>query len=162
MGIDEILEMMDDMLDKAVNVPFSNKKSLIDVEKMRELIDEIRLNMPREIKQARDLVADRKTILNDAKNEAANIVARAEQRAQMLVSQQEVVRQATAKATEINAAAQAQTKELRDMTNKYVDNMLTKVEELLSNDIIDVKNNYALFVSAQDPAPVQEAFRKAY
>ncbi len=139
MGIDEILEMMDDMLDKAVNVPFSNKKSLIDVDKMRELIDEIRLNMPREIKQAHDLVADRKTILNDAKNEAAAIVARAEQRAQALVSQQEIVRQANARAAEINAAAQTQTKELRDMTNKYVDNMLTKVEELLSNDIIDVK-----------------------
>ena len=139
MSIEEILEMMDDMLDKAVNVPFSNKKSLIDVEKMREFIDEIRLNMPREIKQARDLVNDRKMILNDAKNEAAQIVARAEQRASALVSQQEIVRQATQKANEINAAAQAQTKELRDMTNKYVDNMLTKVEELLSNDIIDVK-----------------------
>ena len=139
MSIEEILEMMDDMLDKAVNVPFSNKKSLIDVEKMREFIDEIRLNMPREIKQARDLVNDRKMILNDAKNEAAGIVARAEQRAAALVSQQEIVRQATQKANEINAAAQAQTKELRDMTNKYVDNMLTKVEELLSNDIIDVK-----------------------
>ncbi len=139
MSIEEILEMMDDMLDKAVNVPFSNKKSLIDVEKMREFIDEIRLNMPREIKQARDLVNDRKMILNDAKNEAAGIVARAEQRAAALVSQQEIVRQATQKANEINAAAQAQTKELRDMTNKYVDDMLTKVEELLSNDIIDVK-----------------------
>ena len=139
MSIEEILEMMDDMLDKAVNVPFSNKKSLIDVEKMREFIDEIRLNMPREIKQARDLVNDRKMILNDAKNEAAGIVSRAEQRAAALVSQQEIVRQATQKANEINAAAQAQTKELRDMTNKYVDNMLTKVEELLSNDIIDVK-----------------------
>ena len=69
MSIDEILEMMDDMLDKAVNVPFSNKKSLIEVEKMRGLIDEIRLNMPREIKQARDLVNDRKTILNDAQLE---------------------------------------------------------------------------------------------
>jgi vacuolar-type H+-ATPase subunit H len=139
MSIEEILEMMDDMLDKAVNVPFTNKKSLIDVDKMRELVDEVRLNLPNEIKQARDLVTDRKTIINDAKNEAANIVARAEQRAQALVAQQEIVRQATAKANEINAAAQAQTKELRDMTNKYVDNMLTKVEELLSNDIIDVK-----------------------
>ena len=79
MSIDEILEMMDDMLDKAVNVPFSNKKSLIDVDKMRELIDEIRLNMPREIKQAHDLVNDRKSIINNAKNEAASIVARAEQ-----------------------------------------------------------------------------------
>ena len=44
-----------------------------------------------------------------------------------------------AKANELNATAQAQTKELRDLTNKYVDNMLTKVEELLSNDLIDVK-----------------------
>ena len=139
MSIEEILDMMDDMLDKAVNVPFTNKKSLIDVDKMRELIDEGRLNLPNEIKQARDLVNDRKTIINDAKNEAANIVSRAEQRAQSLVAQQEIVRQATAKANEINASAQAQTKELRDMTNKYVDNMLTKVEELLSNDIIDVK-----------------------
>ena len=139
MSIDETLEMMDDMLDKAVNVPFTNKKSLIDVEKMRELVEDIRLNTPREIKEARNLVNDRKTILNDAKNEASQIVARAEQRAAALVSQQEIVRQATQKANEINAAAQEQTKELRDMTNKYVDNMLTKVEELLSNDIIDVR-----------------------
>lgn len=139
MSIDEILEMMDDMLDKAVNVPFTSKKSLIEVDKMRDLIDEIRINMPKEIKQARDLVNDRKTILNDAKNEAANIISRAEQRASMLVSQQEIVRQANAKANELNANAQAQTKELRDITNRYVDNMLTKVEELLSNDLIDVK-----------------------
>lgn len=139
MSIDETLEMMDEMLDKAVNVPLTNKKSLIDVEKMRELIEEIRLNMPKEIKQARDLVNDRKTILNDAKNEASAIVAKAEQRAAALVSQQEIVRHATARANEINAAAQEQTKELRDMTNKYVDNMLTKIEELLQNDIIDIK-----------------------
>lgn len=139
MSIDETLEMMDEMLDKAVNVPLTNKKSLIDVEKMRELIEEIRLNMPKEIKQARDLVNDRKTILNDAKNEASAIVARAEQRAAALVSQQEIVRHATARANEINAAAQEQTKQLRDMTNKYVDNMLTKIEELLQNDIIDIK-----------------------
>lgn len=139
MSIDETLEMMDEMLDKAVNVPLTNKKSLIDVEKMRELIEEIRLNMPKEIKQARDLVNDRKTILNDAKNEASAIVAKAEQRAAALVSQQEIVRHATARANEINAQAQEQTKELRDMTNKYVDNMLTKIEELLQNDIIDIK-----------------------
>ncbi len=139
MNIDEILEMMDDMLDKAVNVPFTSKKSLIEVDKMRELIDEVRINMPKEIKQARDLVNDRKSIISEAKNEAANIIARAEQRAASLVAQQEIVRQANAKANELNATAQAQTKELRDLTNKYVDNMLTKVEELLSNDLIDVK-----------------------
>lgn len=139
MSIDEILETMEDMLDKAVNVPFTAKKSLIEVDKMRDAIDNIRVNLPNEIKQARELVNDRKTILNDAKNEAANIIARAEQKAAAMVAQQEIVRQATARANEMNSAAQEQTKALRDMTNKYVDNMLTKVEELLSNDLIDVK-----------------------
>lgn len=139
MSIDEILEMMDDLLDKAINMPLTSKRSLIEVDKMRDLIDEIRMNMPKEIKQARDLVNDRKTILNDAKNEAANIITRAEQKAAMLVSQQEIVRLANAKANELTANAQQQTKELRDYTNKYVDNMLGKVEELLYNDLNDVK-----------------------
>jgi len=139
MSIDEILEMMDDILDKAINMPLSSKRSLIEVDKMRDLIDEIRMIMPKEIKQARDLVNDRKTILNDAKNEAANIITRAEQKAAMLVSQQEIVRLANAKANELTATAQQQTKELRDYTNKYVDNMLGKVEELLYNDLNDVK-----------------------
>ncbi len=139
MNIDEILEMMDDMLDKAVQVPFSNKKSLVDVDKMRELIDEVRMNMPREIKQAKDLVSDRKVIISDAKNEANAIITKAEQRAAVLVSQQEVMRVANAKANEITTAAQEKSRELRDTTNKYVDNMLNRVEELLSHDLVDIK-----------------------
>jgi len=139
MSIDEILEMMDDLLDKAIVMPFQNKRSLVEADKIRELIDEIRMNMPKEIKQARDLVNDRKNILNDAKNEAANIITRAEQKAAMLVTQQEIVRLANTKANELTRNAQQETKELRDYTNKYVDNMLGKVEELLYNDLNDVK-----------------------
>ena len=47
MTIDEILEMMDDLLDKAVSVPFSNKKSMVDAEQLREYIDGIRYNSRR-------------------------------------------------------------------------------------------------------------------
>lgn len=46
MTVDEILELMDELLDKAVAFPFSSKKSLIEVDKMREYIDEIRYNLP--------------------------------------------------------------------------------------------------------------------
>ena len=53
MTIDEILEMMDDMLDKAVTVPFSGKKCMIDADKLREYIDNIRYNLPTEIKKPR-------------------------------------------------------------------------------------------------------------
>ena len=139
MSIDETLEMMDETLDKAKQVPFSGGKCLVDVYKMHEMLSDIRLNMPTEIKQARNLVNDRKAIISDAKAEADAIIRRAEEKAKNLVSQQEITRQAQAKSNEIMTNAQQKSKELRSTTNDYVDNMLARVEELLSTDIVDVK-----------------------
>ena len=139
MNIDDALEAMDEILDKSMQVPFSNKKGLVDVEALRELIDDIRLNMPTEITQAKNLVNDRKVILSDAKQEADRIIRKAEERATKLVSQQEITRQATEKANQILMNAQTKYTELCNSTNEYVDSMLTRVEELLTKDIADVK-----------------------
>ena len=139
MNIDDALEAMDEILDKSMQVPFSNKKGLVDVEALRELIEDIRLNMPTEITQAKNLVNDRKVILSDAKQEADRIIRKAEERANKLVSQQEITRQATEKANQILMNAQTKYTELCTSTNEYVDSMLTRVEELLTKDIADVK-----------------------
>lgn len=139
MNIDDALEAMDELLDKSMQVPFSNKKGLVDVEAIRELIDDIRLNMPTEITQAKNLVNDRKVIISDAKQEADRIIRKAEERAAKLVSQQEITRQATEKANQILMNAQTKYTELCNSTNEYVDSMLTRVEELLNKDIADVK-----------------------
>ena len=139
MNIDDALEAMDEILDRSMQVPFSNKKGLVDVEALRELIDDIRLNMPTEITQAKNLVNDRKAILSDAKQEADRIIRKAEERAVKLVSQQEITRQATEKANQILMNAQTKYTELFNSTNEYVDSMLTRVEELLTRDIADVK-----------------------
>jgi len=139
MNIEEILEMMEDALDKAVAVPFSGKKSLVDVEKMHELVYEIRSNMPKEIEQARNLVSDRKHVINEAKTEADAIIKKAEDRARNLVSQQEITRLAQARAEEIMINAQQKSKELRHTTNEYVDNMLEAAEELLTRNLSDIK-----------------------
>ncbi|MGN0597345.1 MAG: ATPase, partial [Ruminiclostridium sp.] len=66
-------------------------------------------------------------------------IRRAEERAATLVSQQEISRQAQAKATEILTTAQQKSKVLRSTTNEYVESMLGRIEELLSNDLADVK-----------------------
>ncbi|MCL2019364.1 MAG: ATPase [Oscillospiraceae bacterium] len=139
MSIEEILEIMDETLDKAMQVPFSNKKSLVDVEKIRELVDEVRLNLPNEVKQAKKLVQDRKSIIEDAKGEAEAIIKRAEDRAKQLVSQQEITRLAQQRSNEIMASAQQKSKELRSTTNDYIDETLSKVEELLSHDLVNIK-----------------------
>ena len=139
MNIDDALEAMDEILDKSMQVPFSQKKGMVDVNALRELIDDIRINMPQEITQARKLVNDRKVILNEAKQEAERIIHKAEERAERLVSQQEITRQANEKATEILTNAQTKYTELCKTTNDYVDSMLSRVEELLTNDLADVK-----------------------
>ena len=139
MNIDDTLEAMDEILDKAMQVPFSGKKGLIDVGMMRSLIDDIRMNMPDEIKQAQNLVNDRKIIISDAKNEAERIIKKAEEKAEKMVSQEEITKQANERANEIIHDAQTKYNEFRISTNEYVDSMLTRVEELLTKDVAEVK-----------------------
>ena len=139
MNIEDALEAMDEILDKSVQVPFSQKKGMVDVESLRELIDDIRLNLPTEITQARNLVNDRKVLLSDAKQEADRIIRKAEDRAAKLVSQQEITRQANEKANQILMNAQTKYNELFTSTNEYVDSMLTRVEELLTKDVADIR-----------------------
>ena len=139
MNIDDALEAIDEILDKSMQVPFSGKKGLVDVDAVRELIEDIRLNMPTEITQAKNLVNDRKIILSNAKSEADQIIRKAEEKSEKLVSQQEITRQANEKANEIILNAQTKYNELCTSTNEYVSSMLTRVEELLSRDIVDIK-----------------------
>lgn len=148
MNIDEILEMMDEMLEKAARMPLSKNKSLIEADKMSDLIDEIRMNLPTEIKQARNLVNDRKTILKDAKDEADSIIRKAEEKAKILISNEEITKQAQARASEIMTNAQNKSKELRMATNEYVDNMLGRVEEVLAKDLVDVKKTRSALKTA--------------
>ncbi|MCM1055493.1 MAG: hypothetical protein NC394_08230 [Bacteroides sp.] len=139
MNIDDALEAMDEILDKSMQVPFSQKKGMVDVSALRDLIEDVRMNMPTEITQARNLVNDRKAILSDAKQEADRIIRKAEERAERLVSQQEITRQANEKATQILTNAQTKYTELCKTTNEYVDSMLSRVEELLTADLADVR-----------------------
>lgn len=137
--IDDILDMMDDMLDNASTVPFSVKKSIIDCDQMRDYINEIRLNLPQEIKQAKLIVRDRQTIINDANKEADSIVRRAEDRAKVIVSNDEITKAAKARAVEMVNQAQAKSKEIKNAANKYIDDVLVQAEECLQANLADIR-----------------------
>lgn len=139
MIIDDILDMMDELLDNAASVPFSVKKSIIDCDQMRDYINEIRLNLPQEIKQAKMIVRDRQSIITDANKEADTIIRRAEDRAKVIVSNDEITKAAKARSAEIIGQAQAKAKELRNAANKYIDDILVKTEESLQNNLSDVR-----------------------
>lgn len=139
MIIDDILDMMDDMLDSAASVPFSVKKSIIDGDQMRDYINEIRLNLPQEIKQAKLIVRDRQSIMSDANKEADAIIRRAEDRAKVIVSNDEITKAAKVRAADILNQAQGKAKELKNAANKYIDDVLVKTEECLQSNLADIR-----------------------
>ena len=139
MNIDELLDVMDETLEEAVNLPFTGGKRMVDVEKVRDIIDDIRLNMPAEIRQAKAIVQDRADIVESAKKEAEAIVKRAEDRARAMVAQEAIVKAAQQKATEILTSAQSQSREMRTTVTNYCENMLSHTEEQLAKSMTEVK-----------------------
>ena len=132
MNIEEILDALEDMLEEAWSIPLSGNKCVIDAEKVKQYLEDIRLNMPTEIKQAKLIVNDRSDIISQAEKQAEATVRKAEERAKALVAQEEVVRQAQEKAKEIITQAQNVAKELRKAANEFSDNALKQSEEALS------------------------------
>lgn len=139
MNIDEILEEMDDLLDNAHSFPLASHKSIIDGERMRELINDIRLNIPQEIKRAKLIDFDCDRIMKDAEAKAESIVRRAEERAKAIVSEEEIVKEAKKQAAEIVLKAKQKSNEVKKAVNGYVETRLNDAETYFSNSLQDVK-----------------------
>lgn len=149
MTIDEILEMMDDLLDKSVTVPFSNKKCMVDSEKLREYIDNIRYNLPTEIKRAKEMVADRSEIIEDAEHKAEEIIKDAEERAKTLVSEDEIVKRAQESADEITSQAQAMDQSIRHAMTEKLNSTLSEAEKSLTKALNEIKAMHEAVKSAE-------------
>ncbi len=140
MVIDTNLDKMDELLEEAWNLPFTGGKRMIDIEKMRNLIDDIRLNLPRELKEAKAIAADREDILRSAEREAEEIVRRAENKAKVLVSQEKISKAAREKATEILTEAAKKARELQNTSVGFADGTLQASEAALSEALKQVKD----------------------
>ncbi len=139
MSIDEILEEMDELLDKASSVPFVSHKKVIDGERMRELINDVRLNMPHELKEAKKIEFDCQRILNEAKLNAESIIRKAEERAAQIVSREAIVTEAKKKALDMLTKAQTAAKNLQQNAAASVAKMLNDTENYYSRNLQSIK-----------------------
>ena len=80
MNVNELLDTIEDALEEGANVPLSGGKKIVDVEQIRDLLDEIRANLPGELRQAQQIVNDRAQIVETANAQAQVIVKKAEER----------------------------------------------------------------------------------
>ena len=139
MSVDELLDMMEEVMEEGTGLPFTGGKRRVDVEKLQEIIDEIRLGLPTEIHQAKAIVNDRADIVAGARKEADGIVRKAEERARVLVSEENVVKAAKQRAAEIVSGAQSQAREMRASVTEYCENMLRATNEQLLHSAAEIK-----------------------
>jgi cell division septum initiation protein DivIVA len=127
MDVMALIDRIEEAMDTGRSLPLMRGR-LVDIEKVYEIIDEIRGNFPDELKQARWIVKERQEMLEEAEKEANRILEEARDRADSMASEQEVVRRASEQAASILDDARQQEREIRLGAEDYADEMLANLE----------------------------------
>jgi cell division septum initiation protein DivIVA len=140
MEILTVLEALEDAIERAVSVPFTGK-CIVDRDEILDIIQDIRLKLPDELKHAKWISEERARILAEAQQEADDIIKSADSRIAALVDEHEICRKAYEQAEVIISNAKKNAREIRLGTREYADNVLNKVEEILEDTLEVIKAN---------------------
>ena len=143
-GIEELITKLYDMVQDARSLPLGADKCIVERDKVLDMLDEISNQLPGELKQAKTIV--------DSRNE---LIAKAKREAEELVSQEATYKEAQAHAEEMIRTAQAKIKELKQVTNDYVDDSLKRTEEAIAEALGEIRESRSRFrklVSPQERA----------
>ena len=149
MKVDDLILQLQDVINDAKSMPFSGGKVMGSSDEIYDIIDQIQDAMPAEVRQAKNIVADRKQILAEANRESENIIRAAEERKKAMLNQNEIVREAQAKAKEIVDDAKQKSAEIRKAANVYVDSIIRRTEESISTQLDEIKKTRANILNSQ-------------
>ena len=152
--IEQIIEEIEEYVKSCRYQPLSTTKIVVNKEELEELLRELRLKTPDEIKRYQKIISNKDAILSDADAKAEEIIAEAQAKAQEMVTQTEIMKQAYLQATDtVNAAnvqaqeildsAQTDANNLRTSAVSYVDELLGSVSGLLGNSLADITEKYS-------------------
>lgn len=126
----QLLDELEELLDQSRAMPFSNKVT-VDKDEIYDIIQEIRMRLPNEIKQSKWVIEERNKILIDAQKEADEILNDTKQRAGRLVEEHEVTKMAYEQATAIIEDGKKTSREMRLGAVDYADQVLAITEDRL-------------------------------
>lgn len=148
MSVEHLLDQLDEMVDNAATLPLSNK-ILIDGEKLRRLLEDIRLDMPKDVQSARAIVTDRTSIIENARKEAEGIVRQAEERARTMIAKDTITQQAQEKANDLLAQTRVKAGEIRKAANEYVDDLMQRTDESIALSLSELRKARQSIKSSQ-------------
>lgn len=151
--IEQTIEELEQYIETCKPQAFSANKIIVNKDQIEELLTELRLRTPEEIKRYQKMISNKEAILADAQAKADAIIAQAEVTHSELVSEHQIMQQAYAQANEVVMIATKQAQEILDnATNDannirmsaigYTDELLKNLEALLTNSIDGYKTRY--------------------
>lgn len=139
MKIIALLNELESIMNEGTHVPFSSKV-MVNTDEALEIIQEIMLSLPDEIKQAQWIKEERKKILMEAQKESEKILNDAEAKIRDMVDENQITQSAYQEAQEIRRKAEEISREIRKSTNDYADSILKDVQKQLKevSDTLEV------------------------
>lgn len=139
MKIEENINKLKEILERAWKLPLSGGKAFVNIEKVLELLFEIEDSFPKEVAQAKNIVSDRTKILNDAKDESKKIIKAAEDKIKLMLSKDEFLKRAKEVAENLVKESRNEAKEIKKATSNYIENITKDAEKTLTDGISSIR-----------------------
>lgn len=157
--IEQIIEEIEEYVENCRYQPLSTTKIIVNKEEIEELLRELRLKTPDEIKRYQKIIGNKDAILADAQSKAEAIIAEAQEQAQKMISETEIMKEAYAQANDtVNAAnqqaqgivneAQTDANNIRTSAISYTGELLSNISAIMGNTLSEVGERYNDFTGA--------------
>jgi cell division septum initiation protein DivIVA len=157
--VTRLIDMIYARIDEAKSPALKPNMSMVDRDEMLDLLDELRAQLPVEIKRAQELLAARDKFVEDAKRDVDRMMHQAELEAKSRVSESEVLSAAKQRSREMIAHAEDRCRQMYQVCNEYTEDALARTEEAVQMALDEVKQSRVRFRSAS-AAKLQEQRQK--
>ena len=157
--IEQIIDEIEDYIDSCHFQPLSSTKIVVNKEYIEELLAELKMKTPDEIKKYNKIISNRDAILEEAKNRAESMLAEAHAQTSELVSEHEIMQQAYIQANEVVQKATEHAQEILDRATEdannirvgamqYLDDSLQNLENIISHSIDNFGSRYDILMNS--------------
>ena len=145
--VNRLIDMLYERIEDAKSPALKPNMSMVDRDEMLDLLDELRAQLPVEIKRAQELLTARDKFVEDAKRDVERMMRQAELDAKAKVSDSEVIYAAKEKARQIITRAEERSRQLYQVANEYAEDALARTEEAVQAALDEVNvSRYARYM----------------
>ncbi len=160
MDILHLVDRLEELFNESRTLPFT-RNAVVDEDKMLDIIDQMRVTIPNEVKQAQQVLSQKDRVMAQAQEEANRIVALAREKAEQLVAHEAIVKSATARAEQILTQARTEAQTTRRDADDYVieglqhmDAEMTRLQSQIRNGVRKLEEERLRNNPTPPPAPV--------